>query len=202
LQTVRQNIQKTGEVGQLVSGDFSSSMIYVPLMETNNITGKPLDYGTLARQLNHIRDQYASQGVTLHIVGFAMVVGDMIDGIDKILMFFGVSILIATAVLFWYTRCVRSTLLVVTASLIAVTWQLGCLPLLGFDLNPYSVLVPFLVFAIGMSHGAQKMNGVMQDIGRGTHPLIAARYTFRRLFLAGFAALTCDAISRRFASWR
>jgi predicted RND superfamily exporter protein len=195
LQTVRQNIQKTGEVGQLVSGDFSSSMIYVPLMETNNITGKPLDYGTLARQLNHIRDQYASQGVTLHIVGFAMVVGDMIDGIDKILMFFGVSILIATAVLFWYTRCVRSTLLVVTASLIAVTWQLGCLPLLGFDLNPYSVLVPFLVFAIGMSHGAQKMNGVMQDIGRGTHPLIAARYTFRRLFLAGFAALTCDAAS-------
>jgi predicted RND superfamily exporter protein len=86
-------------------------------------------------------------------------------------------------------------LLVVTASLVAVTWQMGCLPLLGFDLNPYSVLVPFLVFAIGMSHGAQKMNGVMQDIGRGTHPLIAARYTFRRLFLAGFAALTCDAAS-------
>ena len=72
---------------------------------------------------------------------------------------------------------------------------MGLLPLLGFDLNPYSVLVPFLIFAIGMSHGAQKMNGVMQDIGRGTHPLIAARYTFRRLFMAGFAALTCDAAS-------
>jgi predicted RND superfamily exporter protein len=119
----------------------------------------------------------------------------MINGITKILAFFAGSILIATAILFWYTRCVRSTALVVIASLVAVTWQMGLLPLLGFDLNPYSVLVPFLVFAIGMSHGAQKMNGVMQDIGRGTHPLIAARYTFRRLFLAGFAALTCDAAS-------
>ena len=64
--------------------------------------------------------------------------------------------------------------------------------MLGYGLTPYSVLVPFLVFAIGTSHGAQKMNGVMQDIGRGTHPLVAARYTFRRLFLAGFAALICD----------
>ncbi len=195
LEVVRQNIGKTGQVGQLVSPDFRSSMIYVPLMQYDNVTGKPIDYGQLARDLNAIRAKYAAQGVTLHIVGFAMVVGDMINGIDKILTFFAVSILIATAVLFWYTRCVRSTALVVTASLVAVTWQMGFLPLLGFDLNPYSVLVPFLVFAIGMSHGAQKMNGVMQDIGRGTHPLIAARYTFRRLFLAGFAALTCDATS-------
>ena len=195
LEIIRQNIEKTGQIGQIVSPDFTSSMIYVPLMENDNLTGKPLNYGELARDLNQIRDQYATQGVTLHIVGFAMVVGDMINGINEILAFFAVSILIATCALYWYTRCVRSTLLVVTASLVAVTWQMGLLPLLGFDLNPYSVLVPFLVFAIGMSHGAQKMNGVMQDIGRGTHPLIAARYTFRRLFLAGFAALTCDAAS-------
>ncbi|NNM58119.1 MAG: MMPL family transporter [Acidocella sp.] len=195
LDIVRQNIQKTGKIGQLVSNDFTSSMIYVPLMETNNLTGKPLNYGQLARELNAIRAKYAAQGVSLHIVGFAMVMGDMINAINKVLVFFLISIAIATIVLFWYTRCVRSTALVVTASLVAVTWQMGLVPLMGFDLNPYSVLVPFLIFAIGMSHGAQKMNGVMQDIGRGTHPLIAARYTFRRLFLAGLAALVCDAAS-------
>ena len=55
------------------------------------MTGKPLDYGDLARQLNALRDKYAAQGVTLHIIGFAMVVGDMINGIDKVLAFFGVS---------------------------------------------------------------------------------------------------------------
>ncbi len=195
LAVVQKNIEETGQIGQLVSPDFTSSMIYVPLLERDNLTGKPLDYGDLARRLNAIRDKYATQGVTLHIVGFAMIVGDMINGLDKILFFFGISILLATAVLFWYTRCIRSTALVVTASLVAVVWQLGLLPILGFDLTPYSILVPFLIFAIGMSHGAQKMNGVMQDIGRGTHPLVSARYTFRRLFVAGFAALTCDAVS-------
>ena len=195
LDIVRQNIEKTGKIGQLVSGNFQSSMINVPLLEINNLTGKPLDYGALARQLNGIRSRYASQGVTLHIIGFAMVVGDMINGINVVLIFFAVSIVIATGFLFLYTRCIRSTLLVVFASLTAVIWQMGLLAILGYDLTPYSVLVPFLVFAIGMSHGAQKMNGVMQDIGRGTHPLVAARFTFRRLFLAGFAALICDMTS-------
>jgi predicted RND superfamily exporter protein len=195
LAQVRQNILATGKVGTLVSNDFRSSMIYVPLMEFDAQTRKPLNYGDLGQRLQALKTKYASQGVTLHIVGFAMIVGDMINGIDKVLGFFGLSTVIATAFLFWYTRCVRSTLLVVLASITAVVWQMGALNLLGFGLTPYSVLVPFLVFAIGMSHGAQKMNGVMQDIGRGTHPLVAARFTFRRLFMAGFAALICDMTS-------
>ena len=88
----------------------------------------------------------------------------------------------------------RSTALVVACSLVAVVWQLGLVAALGFELDPYSILVPFLVFAIGVSHGAQKMNGIMQDIGRGAHRLVAARFTFRRLFLAGLTALLADAV--------
>ncbi len=195
LQIVAKNILNSGQIGSLVSPDYKSSMITIPLLDHDNVTGKALDYGDLGRQLDALRAKYAAQGVTLHITGYAMIVGDLINGIATILGFFLASVAIATAMLFWYTRCVRSTGLVVVSSLIAVTWQLGLLPLLGYDLNPYSVLVPFLIFAIGMSHGAQKMNGVMQDIGRGTHPLVAARYTFRRLFMAGFAALTCDVVS-------
>ncbi len=195
LNLVAQNIARTGEVGSLVSNDYASSMIYVPLLEFDGLTGKPIDYGALSRALTVVQKQYASQGVTLHIIGFGMVVGDMINDLSSIITFFAISAAIALAVLYWYTRCVRSTLLVVSASLVAVIWQLGIVPLLGYQLTPYSILVPFLIFAIGMSHGAQKMNGVMQDIGRGEHPLVAARYTFRRLFLAGFAALTCDAAS-------
>ena len=193
LQQVATNIQNSGLLGQLVALDYKSTMIYAPLLL--KVDGKPLNYGQLARNFNDLRKEYAKQGVTLHIIGFAMVVGDMINAINKVLIFFLISIVITTAMLFWYTRCVRSTALVVTASLTAVVWQMGFLTLLHLDLTPYSVLVPFLVFAIGMSHGAQKMNGVMQDIGRGTHRLVAARYTFRRLFLAGFVALICDATS-------
>ena len=191
---VMQNIRRTGRVGEIVGTDFKSSMIYAPLMDHVGATGKPIDYGQLATQLRGLQAKYTARGVTLHILGYAMIVGDMILGIRKILAFFAVSIVISASMLYWFTRSIRCTLLVEACTFTAVIWQLGILPLLGYDLDPYSVLVPFLIFAIGMSHGAQKMNGVMQDVGRGTHKQVAARYTFRRLFVAGFTALMCDAV--------
>ena len=132
--------------------------------------------------------------IKVHVIGFAKLIGELIDGLVKVMAFFGIAALIATAIIYAYTRCVRSTALVVACSLVAVIWQLGLVALFEFELDPFSILVPFLVFAIGVSHGAQKMNGIMQDIGRGTHKLVAARYTFRRLFLAGLTALLADAV--------
>jgi predicted RND superfamily exporter protein len=187
------NVGRSGQLGRLVALDGKSSVIYVPLLDRYE-DGSPLNYGAFASQINQVRRNFQAQGLNIHVTGFAMIVGALIAGMRSILLFFALSIVVATCVLYAYTRCVRSTLFVVTASLIAVIWQLGLLRILGFTLNPYSILVPFLVFAIGMSHGAQKMNGIMQDIGRGIDRLIAARYTFRRLFAAGLTALLADAV--------
>lgn len=194
LELLRNNIQLSGEIGQLVAPDFHSSIVQVPLLDVDPATGEPLDYKQLSDALEDIRARYQDQGVTLRIIGFAKVMGDLISGLYAVLGFFAAAVVITTAVLLQFTRCWRSTLVVQGCTLTGVVWLLGVLPLLGYEVNPYSVLVPFLVYAIGVSHGAQKMNGIMQDIGRGTHRLIAARYTFRRLFAAGMTALMADAV--------
>jgi predicted RND superfamily exporter protein len=191
---VRQNVERSGEIGQLVAEDYRSTVIFVPLQETNAVTGEKIDYHELGQQLEVFRDKYEAAGVNVHITGFAKVTGDLISGMQQVLLFLALTIAICTLVLFFYTRCLRSTVLVVACSMVAVVWLLGLLSVLGYGLDPYSILVPFLVFAIGMSHGAQKMNGIMQDIGRGTHRLVAARHTFRRLFVAGLTALVSDAV--------
>jgi predicted RND superfamily exporter protein len=193
IQQLGVNIRNAGVVGTVVASDYKSTLIEVPLLAQDQATAK-LNYAALAGQLDAIRAKYARQGVTIGITGFAMIVGNLLHGMHEILGFFAVSVLISAVILFWYTRCVRSTSLVIFCSMLAVCWQLGILPLIGYSLDPYSVLVPFLIFAIGMSHGAQKMNGVMQDIGRGRPSLVAARMTFRRLFMAGFTALCCDVV--------
>jgi predicted RND superfamily exporter protein len=194
LAEVRANVERSGEIGQLVAGNFKSSIIFVPLQGKDPKTGEALDYGELSRQIEALRTKYQSDNIRIHVTGFAKVVGDLIEGLQQVLLFFALALVICAAVLFGYTRCSRSTALVVACSVVAVVWQFGLLALLHYELDPYSVLVPFLVFAIGMSHGAQKMNGIMQDIGRGTHRVVAARYTFRRLFVAGLTALLCDAV--------
>ena len=196
VEQLRINIARSGIVGSLVGNNFKSTMIFVPLLDKDPATGKPIDYAQLSHTLeSKVRaHENGKFKVSIHMVGFAKLIGELLDGMVKVIMYFGAAAAIATAVIYGYTRCVRSTALVVACSVVAVVWQLGLVAGLGFELDPFSILVPFLVFAIGVSHGAQKMNGIMQDVGRGTHLLVAARYTFRRLFLAGLTALLADAV--------
>ena len=193
---VRVNIARAGIMGDLVANDGKSAAIIVPLLDNNPETGERLDYSKLSNKLEEIRDQFTADDPdkSIHIIGFAKLVGDLIDGLFAVMGFFAIAVVIATILLYLYTRCMRSTVMVIFITLIAVLWQMGILATLGYELDPFSILVPFLVFAIGVSHGAQKLNGVLQDIGRGTHRYIAARYTFRRLFLAGVTALLSDGV--------
>ena len=195
VERLRLNVARAGLVGSLVASDFKSTAIQLPLL-------RKLDYWQLSHSIDALRTKYEDgnaadgrrYGVKIHVIGFAKIVGDLLDGLVQVMLYFAVAAGIAAALLYFYSRCWRSTALVLACSLVAVLWQIGLVAALGLELDPYSMLVPFLVFAIGVSHGAQKMNGIMQDIGRGTHRLVAARYTFRRLFLAGLTALLADAV--------
>jgi predicted RND superfamily exporter protein len=198
---LRANIARSGIVGSLVGNDFKSSMLVVPLLDGDAAAaggpgaGPRVDVRALSQSLDALRARVEADGRTrLHVIGFAKLAGDLVAGLEQVALYFGVAALVAAAIIWLYTRCARSTALVIACSLVAVVWQLGLVAALGFELDPYSILVPFLVFAIGVSHGAQKMNGIMQDIARGAHKLVAARYTFRRLFLAGLTALLADAV--------
>lgn len=191
---LRGNINRAGIVGSYVANDMKSSMIFVPLLDTSPRTGEPLDYQALSAELEDRVRSLESDSVQVHIIGFAKLVGDLIDGMYVVMLYFIFSVLIAGLLVYAYTRCLRSTLLLVFIALLGVVWLLGLLQVLGYALDPYSMLVPFLIFAIGLSHGAQKMNGIMQDVGRGTHKYVAARYTFRRLFAAGLTALLVNIV--------
>jgi predicted RND superfamily exporter protein len=208
VQRMRDNLARSSAAQNLLSKDMKSSMIFVPLLDKDPNTGERLDYRTFSDRLEkNVRDKYEiakhleknieareSGAIKIRVIGFAKLIGELIDGLVQVMVYFAAAAVIASIILFLYTRCIRSTFLLIACSVIAVVWQLGIVALLGFEIDPYSILVPFLVFAIGVSHGAQKMNGIMQDVGRGTHQLVAARYTFRRLFLAGMTALLADAV--------
>ena len=193
-QQLRQNVKRAATVGTLVGADQKSAIILAPLIDVDPATGIPIDYKELSDTLESELRSEETANTKIHIVGFAKLIGDLIDGLEQVASYFAISVAIAAVIVFGYTRCVRSTALLIVAALVGVVWLLGLMHLLGFVLDPYSILVPFLIFAIGLSHGAQKMNGIMQDIGRGTHKYVAARYTFRRLFMAGLTALLTNLV--------
>jgi predicted RND superfamily exporter protein len=78
--------------------------------------------------------------------------------------------------------------------MIAVVWQLGLLNLLGFGIDPLSILVPFLVFAIGVSHAVQMVRAFRNAVFDGAPPENAARTAFRNILVPGAIALITDTI--------
>ncbi len=202
LNDLRNNVLKSGQIGRLVANNFKSSIIDIPLLESfpdPNDQGKlvKLDYREFSHQLeDKIRNEYQAQNpnVKIHIVGFAKKVGDLIDGLLMVVVFFGIAFVVTLVLLYWFTWCIRSTIAVLSTTLIAVIWQLGLMHTVGFGLDPYSMLVPFLVFAIGISHGVQKINGIALQSSEAENALTAARRTFRQLFLPGMIAILADAV--------
>src|SRR6516165_10549904 len=59
VEQLKQNIARSGIVGSLVANNFKSSMIFVPLLDRDPATGKPIDYRELSRALDEkIRNKY------------------------------------------------------------------------------------------------------------------------------------------------
>lgn len=195
LAIVKGNIEKAGIVGSIVADDYSCSMVKTSLMEIDPNTGEKLDSIVLAGQLeNDIRGEFEKDNISVHIIGFTKMAGDVAQGAKGVVTFFGIAIAITTLMVFWFCRSLALTILPISCSLIAVVWQLGMLSTLGFGLDPMSILVPFLVFAIGVSHGVQMINSVSKMVNSGKTSKQAAQLSFRVLLVPGGIALLSDTV--------
>ena len=211
---VRSNIVKSGEVGRLVSGDFSGAMVWANLLEEDPQTGEKLDYREVASQLEDIRTEFENDDYTVHIIGFAKIVGDISDGAQSVVWFFLVAFIVTGILLYLYSRSLWLTVLPLACSSIAVIWQMGALSLMGYSLDPMNILTPFLIFAIGVSHGVQKISAwvVEKEFDGRTpdawaqegvtevskiprrSPMHGSRETMKKLLAPGMIALLSDTI--------
>ena len=195
LAQVKGNIEKAGIVGRMVADDYSCAMVSSQLLDTNPETGEKLDSIALAEQLEQeLRGQFENDKISIHIIGFAKMIGDVANGAKDVVVFFAVAIAI-TAIMVWlFIRSTVLTVLPIACSFIAVIWQLGMLHSIGFGLDPMSILVPFLVFAIGVSHGVQMINSIGKRVHEGLDAKQASAASFVKLLIPGGVALMSDTV--------
>ncbi len=133
--------------------------------------------------------------LSVHIIGFAKVVGDVTDASIEVVSYFFVAMLLIVALLWWFCGSFRLSMLVLAAALVAVIWELGLLKVVGFGLDPFAILVPFLILSIGVSHGVQYINSWGYEVAEnGLNAYEASLATFRRLFLPGSVAIVTNVI--------
>lgn len=155
-----------------------------------------LDYVTFNHRLEkEIRQRFEDGDFEIQIIGFAKQIGDIADGASAVLEFCLLALLLTAGAVYWYCHSLRFTLLALVCSLASLVWQFGSLRLLGYGLDPLAVLVPFLVFAIGVSHGVQQINFIVREIAIGKSAEEAARSSFTGLLVPGTLALVTALVS-------
>jgi predicted RND superfamily exporter protein len=191
---VRDNIRKAGIIGRLVANDFSGALVSAIVLD-QDAQGKPVDPIKVAHELElKVRQGLEGHGIDVRMIGFAKVMGDIADGAVSVVMFAVITLVLTLLAVRLYCQSWRVAFVPVLCSCIAVIWQLGALVLLRYGIDPIGLLVPFLVFAIGVSHGVQKISAVSDAAFAGLGSMEAARRTFRQLLAPAVIALLADLV--------
>jgi len=194
LAQVRANTAKSDWIGRIVASDHTSAMVVATLQEMDPESGKPLDLRAIGHKLEDIRAKYETGDYTLNIIGFAKSIADIADGAAGVLVFFAVAFVITCILLYWYSGSLMLASYAIVCAVVPVIWLLGLLPLLGLALDPMSILVPFLIFSIAVSHAVQMTNGWKLETLAGHDGVTASRLCFEKLFIPGAIALLANAL--------
>ncbi|MFJ4394635.1 RND family transporter [Pseudomonas sp. NPDC089396] len=190
----RERTLKSDWVGRIVSNDLSSAMVVANLQETDPATGQRLDLQQVAKRLEQIRQENQTADISIHVIGFAKSIGDIADGASGVLVFFVIAFVITAVLLYWYCGSLMLTGWALICATVPVIWLLGLLPLLELTLDPMSILVPFLIFSIGVSHAVQMTNAWKLETLHGADGVTASRNCFQKLFIPGAVALLANAL--------
>lgn len=174
--------------GLSVSPDLSSALIRGTLNEGE------LDYKAVFDELKEIRDTEAVEGIEIYATGQPVLVGWVSSYVGEILQIFMYTVLIMLVLLTLYFRKFYGVLLPSMGIVLTSLWGLGMLSLLGYNLDPLMMVVPFLISARAMSHGIQLVERFYQVLGEVKDKQKAARQTFEDLFRPGSLGVISDAI--------
>lgn len=183
---IRADAFKGGYRGKLFALDGKAAMIHASIV-AQMPDGKVPDLVAVANELEtKIRGKFETDGITIRIIGFTKFVGDIANEAYDVLAFFALAFVASALALWFYSRSLALTLITVLTSAASIAWLLAIVQLAGLRLHPLGLVIPFLVYLIGVSHGVQQINRFLAAVAkRGHSPLEAARRTFRRLWVPG-----------------
>ena len=174
--------------GLLVSPDLKSALVRGTLNEG------ALDYEKVFQQLQSLREQEDSEETRIFATGQPVLVGWVSSYADQIFTIFLLTIALMLLLLILHFRSMYGILLPMIGIVVTSIWGLGTLSLLGYNLDPLMLVVPFLISARAMSHGIQIVERYYQELEKGHQGPGAAYEAYSNLFRPGSLGVISDAI--------
>lgn len=174
--------------GVIVSKDFKATLIQADF-ESNVSSRKIFDV------LQGIKEKFQDDNNVIYISGHPVLQGWLDFYLPRMTKLFFITILAMSLVLYYAFQSKRGIFLPLISATMATLWGLGLTSLCGFKLTPSTILAPFLVFALGVSHCVQYIKLYYEYMSKHRHnSKAAAIYISRSLFIPAFTGLLTDGI--------
>jgi len=173
--------------GPIVSKDFKGTLIQADF--ESDVPSR-----RIFRQVREIIEEEKDSNNHIYIGGRPILEGWLDFYIPKMGKIFLGMLIVMVLILYIAFKSKRGVLLPLASSLMATVWGLGILSLSGYKLGPTTILTPFLVLALGISHSVQFVKRYYEDELRHLSSKEASQETLQSLFVPACASLVTDGL--------
>lgn len=188
LEQLRKDVRGDPRVyGVLVSPNLKAAMI------RGRLTNSEIDYAANFAALQKVREEISVPGYRVYATGNPVLIGWVYTYFGQIIgILFSTLVLLAVLLLLYFRRFYGVALPLLGIALSTV-WGIGFTALMGYNLDPLSLPIPFLIAARAMSHGVQLVARYYEEFEVTHSGRQAARNALDALFRPGSLAIIVDA---------
>lgn len=174
--------------GLLVSPDLKAALVKAQLNESD------LDYEKTFAALQKVRADLAAPGHKIYATGNPVLTGWVYTYLNQIIEILAWTLALLATLLIVYFRRFYGIALPLLGIALSTIWGLGFMAMVGINLEPLSLPIPFLIAARATSHGVQLVARYYEELDIVKDGKKAARNSLDALFRPGSLAIIVDAV--------
>lgn len=177
--------------GPYVSWDSKKTLINVDFFEEE--LGE-IGYDAVFREFVKMQKEIEDGNHIINIVGEPVHLGYIRALNRQVISVLVLTTLCIMVLLYFYYRSKRGMFIPVMSAVLSGIWGLGFMALVGFNLDPLILVLPFLIALMTARHTMQLMNRYLEEIEGGADVKSASFTLIRAMFFPGVTSIITDAL--------
>jgi predicted RND superfamily exporter protein len=177
--------------GPYVSWDSKKTLIQVDFFEEE--LGE-IGYDDVFNEFLALQQEMEDENHIINIAGEPVHLGYIRALNRKVLTVLAFTTLCMMFLLYFYYRSKRGMFIPIISALLSGIWGLGFMAMVGFNLDPLVLVLPFLISLMTARHSMQLINRYLEEVEKGVAVKSASATLIRTMFAPGVTGIVTDAL--------
>jgi len=153
-----------------------------------------IGYDAVYKEFVKLQNEMEDDNHIINIAGEPVHLGYVRDLSRKVIGVLGLTTLAIMLLLYLYYRSKRGMFIPVISLILSGIWGLGFMSLVGFNLDPLILVLPFLISLMTARHSMQLINRYLEEVEKGADVKTAAHTLIKSMFAPGVTGIITDAL--------